>query len=120
MYREIPTYNYETDEWSYTVFDTREELADFVESIFKEPGQYEFDECSEKFNAEGRKFNKHRVYCLAPERSKDFVNYWNTEKDKCRKKAQRDALRKKYGDEEYKKLHAKKIAEQRKKKNIEN
>jgi hypothetical protein len=42
------------------------------------------------------------------------------EKDKCRKQAQRDALRKKYGDEEYKKLHAKKIAEQRKKKNVEN
>jgi hypothetical protein len=37
------------------------------------------------------------------------------EKEKIRKKAQRDALRKKYGDEEYKKLHAKKIAEQRKK-----
>jgi hypothetical protein len=38
------------------------------------------------------------------------------EKERIRKQAQRDALRKKYGDEEYKKLHAKKIAEQRKKK----
>jgi hypothetical protein len=38
------------------------------------------------------------------------------EKERVRKQAQRDALRKKYGDDEYKKLHAKKIAEQRKKK----
>jgi len=38
------------------------------------------------------------------------------EKERIRKQAQRDALRKKYGDEEYKKLHAKKMAEQRKKK----
>jgi hypothetical protein len=37
------------------------------------------------------------------------------EKERIRKQAQRDALRKKYGDEEYKKLHAKQIAEQRKK-----
>jgi hypothetical protein len=42
------------------------------------------------------------------------------EKERIRKQAQRDALRNKYGDEEYKKLHAKKIAEQRKKKNAEN
>jgi hypothetical protein len=42
------------------------------------------------------------------------------EKERIRKQAQRDALRKKYGDEEYKKIHAKKIAEQRKNKNIEN
>ena len=42
------------------------------------------------------------------------------EKERIRKKAQREALRKKYGDEEYKKLHAQKIAEQRKKKNDEN
>ena len=42
------------------------------------------------------------------------------EKERVRKQSQRDALRNKYGDEEYKKLHAKKIAEQRKKKNAEN
>lgn len=84
MYREIPTYDYELDEWSYTVFETKDELIELVQSIFKEPGKYEFDECSLKFNAEARKFNKHKVYCVAPERSKDFVAYWDTEKVKCR------------------------------------
>lgn len=39
------------------------------------------------------------------------------EKNRIRRQKQRDALRKKYGDEEYKKLHAKQIAEQRMKKN---
>jgi hypothetical protein len=38
------------------------------------------------------------------------------EKQRIRKQTQRDALRKKYGDEEYKKLHAKKMADQRKQK----
>lgn len=84
MYREIPTYDHNLKEWSYTSFETQDELADYVQSIFKEPGKYEFDECSLMFNAEARKFNKHRIYCIAPERSKDFVEYWNTEKEKCR------------------------------------
>jgi hypothetical protein len=37
------------------------------------------------------------------------------EKERIRKQVQRNALRNKYGDEEYKKLHAKTIADQRKK-----
>ena len=85
MYREIPTYDYVSGEWSYTSFETQTDLVEYLEKIFKEPGKYEFDECSLLFNAEGRKFNKHKVYCLAPERSKDFINYWETEKEKCRK-----------------------------------
>ena len=84
MYREIPTYDYSSKEWSYTSFETQDDLANYVESIFKEPGKYEFDECSTMFNIEGRKFTDQRVYCIAPERSKDFVEYWNTEKNKCR------------------------------------
>jgi len=85
MYREIPTYDYVSGEWSYTSFETQTDLVNYLETIFKEPGKYAFDECSLLFNAEGRKFNKHKVYCLAPERSKDFINYWETEKEKCRK-----------------------------------
>ena len=84
MYKEVPTYNYEEEAWSFTIFDTQTQFAEFLEGIFKEPGQYEFDECSLKFNEQGRKFTKDKVYCVAPERSKDFVEYWNTEKQKCR------------------------------------
>lgn len=84
MFREIPTYTHETGSWSTTTFDTKAELLDFLMPLFKEPGQYEFDESSEKFNEQGRIFNKMRVYCIAPERSKDFVDYWNDQKIKCR------------------------------------
>jgi hypothetical protein len=85
MFRDIPTYDYELEQWGYTTFETREDLIEFLDEIFKEPGKYEFDECSLMFNAEARKFNKNRVYCLAPERSKDFIHYWDTEKEKCRR-----------------------------------
>lgn len=82
-YIEIPTY--ENGLWDVTVFYTREELRDFVKSIFKEPGQYQFDYTSLIFNEEGRKFQKQGYYCNAPFKSKDFIQYWNEQKAKCRK-----------------------------------
>lgn len=82
-YKEIPTYR--DGQWvSPTVFVTREDFRDFLLSIFKEPGQYNFDEHSLIFNAEARKFQKQRYYCSAPVKTKDFVNYWDDQKNKCR------------------------------------
>lgn len=83
-YMTVPTYRFETDEWSVTEFETKEEFAAYLFTLFKEPGKYEFDECSYKFNEEGRKFRRTGVYCTAPPRSKDYATYWNTEKEKCR------------------------------------
>ena len=82
MFREIPTY--ENGQWDVTTFYTREELRDFLLSIFKEPGKYEFNETSKIFNAEGRKFQKQGYYCAAPVKTKDFIAYWNDQKAKCR------------------------------------
>ena len=79
---EIPTY--ENGQWDVTTFYTREEFKDFVTSIFKEPGQYNFDEASLIFNQEGRKFQKQGYYCNAPLKSKDFIAYWDDQKVKCR------------------------------------
>lgn len=84
MYIKVPTYHAVTDTWSHTEFATREEFVEFLWSMFKEPGQYQFDSTSEKFNEQARVFNKHRVYTTAPNRSKDFVYYWDTQKDRCR------------------------------------
>jgi hypothetical protein len=61
-----------------------EEFRDFILFLFKEPGQYEFDESSLVFNTEGRKFQKQKYYCSAPIKTKDFVTYWDDQKDKCR------------------------------------
>lgn len=81
-YKEVPTY--ENGQWSTTSFATREEFRDFLLSIFKEPGKYEFDETSLIFNAEARKFQKQRYYCGAPVKTKDFITYWDDQKNKCR------------------------------------
>ena len=82
MFKIVPTYD--NGKWTSTEFDTREDFKEFVLSIFKEPGEYNFNKTSLEFNAEARKFNDDGVYCLAPFRSKDFILYWNDQKDKCR------------------------------------
>lgn len=82
IYKEVPTYD--NGQWSVTTFYTREEFRDFVLFLFKEPGQYNFDETTRIFNAEGRKFQKQGYYCNAPIKSKDFIAYWDDQKNKCR------------------------------------
>lgn len=82
-YKEIPTYR--DGQWdSPTVFATREDFRDFLVPLFKEPGQYNFNEHSLIFNAEARKFQKQRYYCNAPVKTKDFIAYWDDQKNKCR------------------------------------
>lgn len=85
MFLSVPTYNADTKEWSHTEFETKEQYVEFLWSVFKEPGKYHFDETSLLFNAEARVFNKHKVYCSAPFRSKDYVYYWDVQKERCRK-----------------------------------
>ena len=82
IFKEIPTWD--RDHWTVTTFYTREEFRDYVLFLFKEPGQYAFDESSKLFNTEGRKFQQHGYYCMAPVRTKDFVTYWDDQKNKCR------------------------------------
>lgn len=83
IYQDIPTWD--NGIWTTTDFDSREDFADYVRVLFKEPGKYEFDETSTEFNAEATKFNKQGFYCAAPFKSRDFINYWEGEKKKCRK-----------------------------------
>jgi len=83
IYQDIPTWDNGT--WTSTDFDSREDFADYIRDLFKEPGQYDFDETSAEFNAEASKFNKQGFYCAAPFKSRDFINYWEGEKKKCRK-----------------------------------
>jgi hypothetical protein len=82
IYIEIPTYD--NDQWTLTTFYSREEFRDFVLKLFKEPGQYKFDESSLIFNAEAKKFQTQGFYCPAPVKTKDFINYWDDQKIKCK------------------------------------
>jgi hypothetical protein len=79
----IPTYN--AGVWEYTIFPDRVAFRDFVKSLFKEPGLYNFDETAYLFNEQARTFQKKKMFCEAPEGSQDFIEYWDTEKEKCRK-----------------------------------
>lgn len=80
---EVPTY--ENGQWTTTSFSTRDDFKNYLVSIFKEPGKYEFDQSSLIFNAEARKFRQQGFYCSAPFKSKDFKAYWDDQKLKCRK-----------------------------------
>ena len=82
MFKQVPTFD--NGKWTVTDFETRESFTEFVFSIFKEPGLYEFNEIALLFNLEARNFNKEGFYCSAPFRSKDFIGYWNDQKNKCR------------------------------------
>lgn len=82
-YMTVPTW--EGGKWSETEFATKEEFRDFIIPLFKEPGKYEFDETSFEFNKQSRLFTEKNNYCDAPFKSKDYIKYWDTEKDKCRK-----------------------------------
>jgi len=82
MIREIPTYN--NGKWEETKFKDDESFSEFLKSIFKEPGEYNFNEIAFEFNKEARTFNKEGFYCSSPFKSKDFLSYWNAEKQKCR------------------------------------
>ena len=82
MSRIVPTYD--NGEWSTTEFESDEDFHEFLFDLFKEPGKYEFDNTSLIFNAEARRFNKEGLYCSSPFRSKDFMKYWDDQKNKCR------------------------------------
>ena len=83
IFENIPTYDNGT--WTITDFSSREEFAKFLRDLFKEPGKYNFDETSLLFNSESRKFRENGYYCDSPFKSKDFINYWDEQKLRCRR-----------------------------------
>lgn len=83
----IPLFDSQVSSWTVVKFGDKSELVKTLEEIFKAPGEYEFDETALLFNSEAQRFNKDGVYTFAPFRSKDFIEYWNAEKEKCRKGA---------------------------------
>ena len=82
MFITVPTYK--NGQWTDTSFDTREDFRNFLLTLFKEPGQYGFDETTAVFQEQSDRFNKLGYYTEAPFRSKDFIDYWDLEKGKCR------------------------------------
>jgi hypothetical protein len=83
IYQDIPCWD--NGNWTTVSFDSREEFSKSIEEIFAEPGKYDFDETSYLFNEQAITFRTQNVYCIAPFKSKDFINYWDDQKNKCRK-----------------------------------
>jgi hypothetical protein len=83
IYQDIPCWDNGT--WTTVSFTSRDEFSRSIAKIFSEPGKYAFDETSFEFNKEAVKFRDQNVYCTAPFRSKDFIAYWDDQKQKCRK-----------------------------------
>ena len=83
IYQDIPCWD--NGSWTTVSFNSREEFTGCIESIFSEPGNYNFDETSLLFNEQALKFKDQNVYCVAPFKSKDFMTYWDDQKHKCRK-----------------------------------
>lgn len=85
LYRNIPTRE-EDGTWGYTRFETKEEFRDFVKQLFKKPGKYEFDHVAiEEFSKHARTFMAKGMFCDAPRMSRDYIEYWDSEREKCRK-----------------------------------
>ena len=82
MYKIIPTYN--NGEWEVTEFVDKPAFVEYILSIFSEPGLYGLNALSYEFNTEAKLFNEQGFYCNKPFRSKDFTNYWEDQKNKCR------------------------------------
>lgn len=84
MYKTIPLFLVKENMWTQRVFLTREEYVDYLWSLWKVPGKYEFDSTSFLFNKEAREFQKNSAYCFHAIGSKDFVEYWDTQKERNR------------------------------------
>ncbi len=88
LFRNIPTREADGT-WTYTRFETKEKFKSFLEGLFlgKRPGLYNFDETSKFFNEHARHFMEKGMFTDAHRGSLDYQEYWDTEREKCRKGA---------------------------------
>lgn len=83
-YRKIPTFDAASGTWSETTFPAQQAFASFLESIFKEPGEYEFDYSTLDWNKLGKWFTEKKYYTQLPKNTKDWRAFWDFEKRKNR------------------------------------
>lgn len=84
MYTSIPTYSTQANQWTYTDFETRNDFKNYVQSKLVKPGDFKLRNIH-SFRMQAAKYEKDGYYTDAVFRSKDYINYWNLEKEKCRK-----------------------------------
>lgn len=83
-YKKIPTFDAVSQTWSETTFPDQPAFVIFLQSIFKEPGEYNFDASTLDWNKLGKRFTEKRSYTEVPKNTQDRRDFWNFEKRKCR------------------------------------
>ena len=90
QYTNIPLWDHDSQEWTRMSFETQEDFGNYLEELlyngsnYLSAGNYGFDECSLKWNEFAKKFDKTGVYCDSPKGSKDYKDFWDFERKKCR------------------------------------
>lgn len=86
-YRNIPTYIHDTQTWTSTSFESQEAFGEFLKPLFKDCGEYGFDESTLLWNRVAKDYIKHRKQYVPnlPKGSKARIQWWENEKKKCRK-----------------------------------
>lgn len=83
--KNIPTFDYDKNQWYTTSFNSQKEFADFLLSnSFKEPGEYEFDISTKEWNKLAKVFDNEHIYTPYAEGTTEYWKFWDEEELKCR------------------------------------
>jgi hypothetical protein len=80
----VKTYTSENDTWAETTFETKADLAHYVRSCVKIPGQYQLRGTS-KWIEQYTRWKKTGSYTSAMANSHQWKRYWEGERDKVKK-----------------------------------
>jgi len=78
----ILTFNTETKQWSKTRFDSFLQYRKFIDSQWKMPGEYNFQN-TEYWIQPALKFKRDKRYCDFHPSSKEYKEFWLLERRKC-------------------------------------
>lgn len=82
-FKQIPTFNCKTKEWTYTDFEDQYAFAEYLDSLWSDECDYKFDEDSLHFNEKGRHFEERGYYTIEPLNSPARKEFWKKEGEKC-------------------------------------
>jgi hypothetical protein len=82
-FEKIPTIDCATGVWSYTDFESQAAFGKYLDILWSDECNYEFDEDSLFFNEQARLFKKQGYYTAEPRKSPERKQYWTKEGEKC-------------------------------------
>ena len=84
--KNIPTYDYETKQWSTTSFETQLDFANFIlKNCWKKPGNYNFHRDKVKeWNKPATTWSIENRYTNYAESTPEYNTFWDEEEKKCR------------------------------------